>query len=186
MNINSILPWGLIAFRFFLGPILILQTTDGQLNLWFVFWIFAGLVSDIFDGMIARKLGVATPALRSADSKVDFFFIICLAILAWVGFQYPLREFSLPLLVSMFALYGISILYPWIKFGRVPAYHAYSAKLAGLSMMVAAIGLFGFGFTGWTLAIGVWVSIISHIDRILISYFLKSSKTDIIGFWILI
>jgi len=39
-----------------------------------------GLLSDIFDGIIARRLGVATPSLRRLDSQTDAAF--WLAVLA--------------------------------------------------------------------------------------------------------
>src|SRR5262249_47494534 len=47
----------------------------------------AGLLSDVFDGVLARRLGVATAALRRLDSAADVVFY--LAVLWSAAVVYP-------------------------------------------------------------------------------------------------
>lgn len=44
--------------------------------------LIAAILSDVFDGIIARRLNVATPQLRQLDSKVDTVF--------WLSLMYVL------------------------------------------------------------------------------------------------
>ena len=64
-------PIVLVLSRIVLSP-LIWWTVHRGLSPW---WFMAGFVlayaTDIFDGKIARRLGVATPALRLVDGWVD-------------------------------------------------------------------------------------------------------------------
>lgn len=56
----------LMIFRLLLGPVIIylaykIEETN---KLYIVILMYLGILSDIFDGIIARKLGVATEKLR--------------------------------------------------------------------------------------------------------------------------
>jgi phosphatidylglycerophosphate synthase len=62
------IPVLLVATRFLLGPILLFLATQGATGGWFLLGITAAFLSDVFDGIIARRLGVATERLRVADS----------------------------------------------------------------------------------------------------------------------
>jgi len=69
------LPWGLVLFRLVLGPLLLLAAhAPGGL---LVLALGLAVLSDIFDGIIARRMGCATPALRQADSVTDIIFWLC-------------------------------------------------------------------------------------------------------------
>lgn len=43
----------------------------------------AAFLSDVFEGVIARRLGIATPGLRRLDSAADTLFFVAVAIVAW-------------------------------------------------------------------------------------------------------
>ena len=86
------LPIGLIYFRLYSGIlILTLSFFDSEYYAAITAVLFSlGLLSDIFDGIIARRLRVATQKLRRLDSLVDqvFFTCVTLALFAkWPGFS---------------------------------------------------------------------------------------------------
>ncbi len=64
----------LIALRVMLGPVLLEAATHPAMYLWIVPILVLATLSDIFDGVIARKIGTATESLRVADSRADFWF----------------------------------------------------------------------------------------------------------------
>ena len=43
-----------------------------------------GLLTDIFDGIIARQLNISTPKLRRLDSTIDQLFFISVAIATYI------------------------------------------------------------------------------------------------------
>jgi CDP-diacylglycerol--glycerol-3-phosphate 3-phosphatidyltransferase len=49
MNI-TLIPSGLVIFRFLISPFLLLDALDGKTSVWFIIGFVAALLSDIFDG----------------------------------------------------------------------------------------------------------------------------------------
>lgn len=173
------MPWSLVILRLILGPALLADASDGHTDLSFVFWLAVAILSDILDGILARRLGVSSQRLRLVDSRVDFVFFFFVAAAAWLAHQQVLLAHG-PLLVAMLTLSLLSQLPALIKFGRAPAFHAYSAKISGLALLAAGALLFGYGRGGPLLDAALWIGIISHIERILITLVLPEWHTDVV------
>jgi CDP-diacylglycerol--glycerol-3-phosphate 3-phosphatidyltransferase len=176
------IPWLLIAFRLLLGPLTVLAALNGVRGFWLAAALGAGIFSDIIDGRLARRIGSFEQRLRIADSWVDTAFFLCMAGTAWVAHGDVLRAHG-GMLTLMFGLYALSLIVPYIKFKRMPAYHAYSAKAAGLALLAAGAWLFFTGQGGWVLNAAIGVAILSHLDRLAISFLLPEWRTDVAGFW---
>ena len=58
------LPFALTLLRLLLGPIALLCALTNVSRWIYLPLLVTGTLSDIFDGILARRLGVATPALR--------------------------------------------------------------------------------------------------------------------------
>ena len=67
------LPGLLVGFRVLIAPLLLVDAVDHQTSIWFLVGYGLAILSDIFDGIIARRLGVSTPQLRQADSWADIW-----------------------------------------------------------------------------------------------------------------
>ena len=63
------LPFALTTLRLLLGPIALACAGMGAARLVFVPILVCGTLSDIFDGVLARRFGIATPALRRYDTE---------------------------------------------------------------------------------------------------------------------
>ena len=57
----------LVGLRFMIAPLLLLDALNGSTGIGFLGGYIIAVLSDIFDGIIARRLGVSTVALRQAD-----------------------------------------------------------------------------------------------------------------------
>src|ERR1700687_3235903 len=66
-----LIPAALITLRCSIGPFLVWDALDGEISRWFLGGVLAGFLSDVFDGSVARRLGVSTARLRQADSWAD-------------------------------------------------------------------------------------------------------------------
>ena len=69
-------PYLLILFRFLLAPTILwvaYKAEEPTARLWIVVFIVLGLLSDIFDGIIARYMGGCTVAMQRMDSQTDLF-----------------------------------------------------------------------------------------------------------------
>jgi CDP-diacylglycerol--glycerol-3-phosphate 3-phosphatidyltransferase len=119
------IPSILVGLRFTISPLLLLDALDGTTTNWFLLGYILAIFSDIFDGIIARKLGVSTPQLRQADSWADIFLFLCLALSTWLVYPTVIINFRVVLLIAVIAqltLFAISL----IKFGKFPSFHTYT------------------------------------------------------------
>lgn len=176
------IPIILVITRLLIGLVLLADALDGQTNIWFAVGLTVGLLSDIVDGIIARRVGAASQRLRELDSRVDVVFIACIGASVWVAHRAVITRLA-NLIFLMIIIYTLSILYPWAKYRRLPSYHAYSAKLAGLALFIAALELFSFGNSSWYLSAAIIVAIFSHLDRIAITMLLPKWHSDVPGVW---
>lgn len=139
-------PWSFVLFRALSAPLLLWDGIDGSISIWFLPLFIAAFLSDIFDGMIARRLGVSTAGIRKADGIVDTAFYLASIAAAVSVFKENLLVFVLPLLLLAAGQVSLQVL-SRRKFGRGTSFHGWSAKLFGLTMAIALISLFGFGTT---------------------------------------
>lgn len=174
------MPHAMIAFRLALGPLLVWDALGGTITRRFLVGLVLGPLSDLLDGMIARRLGVDSRALREADSWVDVVFYACIAACAWLLHRSEIVAFRGPLLVLLggqVACWAVEL----AKFRRLAAYHAYTAKLWGLSLFIATFSLFAFDYAGACLGAMVVVGLISLAENLAITLVLPSWAHDVLS-----
>ncbi len=130
------IPAGLVGLRLVLAPVFIALGAAHHGHAMLAVILIATL-SDILDGVIARRLGVATVSLRRADSIVDLVF--WMSVPAGLYLQNPpliwhARFIVAAILAAEGVLQGVSL----ARFRRMVATHSYSAKFAGLCLMIGA------------------------------------------------
>lgn len=173
-------PMGLVVLRMVLTPLLLWDAWDGQVTPWFVGGYIAAVVSDIFDGIIARRLGVSTARLRQADSWADVGLYLVIAISACLTHWDIVIAFRWPLLsvVLAQALWWIVNL---AKYGKPASYHTYSAKIWGLTLVAAVVSVFGFHTGGWALSLAIALGLIHTTEEILMTLILPTWHHDVLS-----
>lgn len=174
----KLIPFALVIFRAAIAPFLLWDALDGTTTPWFLLGFVAAFVSDIFDGIIARRLGVSTPQLRQADSWADVCLYSFIAASAWLVHRDILIAFRLPLLSVVFAQ-----LMWWIvnllKYGKPASYHSYSAKTWGITLCIAIVALFGFDLAGFFLWLPIVVGLIHTAEEIAMTLVLPEWVHDV-------
>jgi CDP-diacylglycerol--glycerol-3-phosphate 3-phosphatidyltransferase len=173
------IPSILVGIRLAIAPLLVLDALDHDTTIWFVGGYIIAILSDIFDGIIARRLGVSTVELRQADSWADIFLFICLAISTWLVYPHVLIDFKNPLFLALAAqliLFAISL----IKFKKLPSFHTYTAKIWGLMLLIATVSLFGFKYDEalWLPIVFCWLN---SIEEIAMTLLLPEWKCDVLS-----
>ena len=176
------IPVVLIVCRFLLGPLLFCDALDGQTGILFGVGLIMALLSDIFDGVIARRVGVATTKLREMDSWVDSWFCLWIAACAWFARRDTVIAFA-PLLTVWFVTDQLALAFDWFKYRRFAAYHAYSAKIAGLLLFLAAFVLFTFDNYHELLEIALLAATFAHLERMAITAVMPKWTPDVKGIW---
>jgi len=178
------IPYLLIAFRLVLGPIMIALTYayGTSVRIVLMLLLLLGILSDIFDGIIARKAGVATVKLRRMDSQVDVVFWLCAGWCAWLLNPEIIMDNKYAI-ATIFIMEVLTYVFSLIKFGKETCTHALLSKFWGIALFAAFTALIGFGYGGITLALAVVFGIISHIDVYLIILFLPKWTHDVPSAW---
>ena len=174
------LPTALAASRFLAGPVLLWAALTRQSNAWLVGILVYVFLSDVFDGIIARRLQSVTEALRVADSWADTGFYVCVAVAAWEVHRALLVPFFGPLL-AVLALLVVNWAVAIAKFRRALSFHAYSSKLWGLSLFAASVALLGFSTAGVWLWAAVVVGILGHLEGMAMILILPRWVHDVSG-----
>lgn len=163
----------LIVFRLLMGPILITLTYNfgNEIRKELILLIFLGLLSDIFDGIIARRLAISSEKLRRMDSQTDLVFWLCVAWCSWVLNPEIIIENAYSIAV-IFIMEALTYVFSFMKFGKETCTHALLSELWGITLLLAFVSMIGFGHSGIPFFLVVFFGIVGHIDVYLIIYFL--------------
>ncbi len=173
----SRLPLLLTASRGLLIP-LVLVLAHAEAPPWaFVLCLCWALLSDICDGILARRLGVDTPFLRQLDTVTDTLFYGAVLWAMWV--LHP--DVVTARAVWIGAILGLELagyLVSRIKFGRGASHHALSAKLFGIALFAASTCLLGFGISGWVFDTAIVVGLVCEVESLAITLLLPAWRQD--------
>ena len=169
---------GLTVLRLLLAPVLVWLVYASAPGVVFASVVLIAFVSDYFDGVIARRLGVASPELRHFDSRADLVFYATAAWAVWRLHPDVVRSVAVPALVVV-GLDVVRHIFDFAKFGRDVAYHAWSSKAWGLSLALALVLLMGFGVSQPFVGITVILGLIAQIEGLLISVALPVWTHDV-------
>jgi phosphatidylglycerophosphate synthase len=172
------IPVGLTVLRLLLAPVLVWLVYAGASGIVFAVVIAAAFVSDYFDGVIARRVGVASAELRHFDSRADLVFYATASWAVWRLHPDVVRTIAIPALIII----GLDVtrhVFDFVKFGKDVAYHAWSSKMWGLSLALALVLLMGFGIIQPFVTITVFLGLIAQVEGLLISVVLPVWTHDV-------
>ena len=169
---------GLTVLRLLLAPVLVWLVYASAPGVVFASVVLIAFVSDYFDGVIARRLGIASAELRHFDSRADLVFYATAAWAVWRLHPDVVRSVAIPALVVV-GLDVVRHIFDFAKFGRDVAYHAWSSKVWGLSLALALVLLMGLGVSQPFVAITVILGLIAQIEGLLISVALPVWTHDV-------
>ncbi|HEX6913926.1 MAG TPA: CDP-alcohol phosphatidyltransferase family protein [Chitinophagaceae bacterium] len=174
------LPVILIYFRLLSGLIILLVSlAQPAIPSAVILTLFtAGLLSDIFDGIIARRLQVSTEKLRRLDSTADQVFWICVAI----GVLYATPAFFSENKLRLFILLGseaLAYIICYLRFRKEVATHAISSKLWTLVLFATIAELMVRHDSGILFEVCFYLGIATRLEIIAILLLLKQWTNDV-------
>jgi len=174
------IPYILIAVRFILAPVILYLSYfigDGSRFLILILMYF-GLLTDIFDGIIARKTGVSSERLRRMDSQTDMIFWLSLGFAVYFLNPDLIKDEWIGVIIIL-GMEAVCYIVSWLKFGKETCTHAFLSKMWGLSLLTAFTYLIGFQLAGWAFYLTVVLGFVAHIDVILIILMLPKWQYDV-------
>jgi phosphatidylglycerophosphate synthase len=177
-RLQRAIPWGLIGLRALGGPLIVLGAWRGWAGGWLGAMVVAALLSDICDGILARRWGGETAGLRMSDSVADTIFYLGVVGALWVREPQVLRGNWL-WWVGLFAMEGVRYGFDFWKFGKAASYHSYIAKAWGLLIAVAVVGVLSFGGLRWLIWVALVFGIVVNAEGLAMSVMLPRWKNDV-------
>ncbi|ENX41609.1 CDP-alcohol phosphatidyltransferase family protein [Acinetobacter sp. NIPH 2100] len=180
MSLKYQIPTLLVYSRLLLGFLIVAVTLlqPQFFPIYTVVFLTLGLLSDIFDGIIARHLGVATERLRRLDSNVDqvfFIFAIASIYLQQPDFFNQHLWAIVILILSEVAIYTVS----FIKFRKEVATHSLGAKIWTLFLFALLVQVTITGHSQILFIIVFWLGILTRAEIIAIILVLKQWQNDV-------
>ncbi|WP_243345533.1 CDP-alcohol phosphatidyltransferase family protein [Parabacteroides sp. FAFU027] len=174
------IPLALIYSRLLLGPVvLFLSFYDSilirELIVGIMIW---AIVSDIFDGIIARSLNISNEKLRRLDSSIDQIFWIFAFVGAFIISPQFFRDnlWKLSLVIALEALtYAIS----YLRFKKEVATHAILSKFWALTIVATLIEVILRNGSGLIFNICFYLGVLSRIEIIAILLILRKWTNDV-------
>jgi CDP-diacylglycerol--glycerol-3-phosphate 3-phosphatidyltransferase len=164
-NFKNKVPASLIILRLLLGPVLVVFSIFkiDHYTVIAVAFLVTGLLSDIFDGIIARRLGISSEKFRRMDSNADQFFFITTVgatIIQCPQFFWDQRVWLILLMASEAMIYAVS----YIRFRKEVATHSIGAKIWSLTLVAALVEIMLTCNSAWLFQVCFWIGIVSRME----------------------
>lgn len=146
MNIRKILnltPWILLLSRPLLGFIAIRLCLypEGHDKVLISRIIFLAILTDIFDGILGRLLGVSDDKLRRADTQADVVFWLSILVCTCLSFPEVVMN-NIMLIALVLGLEASGYIISFRRFGKEHSLHTWISKLWNIHLTIAFMLLF--------------------------------------------
>ena len=172
------IPVALTTLRVALGPLLILGESCRWNGVALAAMVVSALLSDIYDGVLARRWQCDTPFVRLFDSMADTFFYLCVVAALWLGIP-AVWHANLTLLLTLLSLEGMRFCVDYARFGKPASYHSYLAKGWGLVMAIAVTTAFALHRNTILILVALIMGILCDVEGLAMSFILPAWRKDV-------
>lgn len=148
-------------------------------------WIFAwlllvSLVSDILDGVVARRFHFQSDLGARLDSIGDMATYI-VAVIGIIFFHMDFIQDHMMAVGLVLGFYFFQIAIALAKYRKITSFHTTLAKINAYAQGIFIMTLFLFGFQGWVFYPMVVLSILSYSEEIIMVLLLPEPRSNISG-----
>ena len=179
-NFITKLPLALIYSRLAIGLTIIVLSilkTDNYKVIAVIFFS-VGLLTDIFDGIIARRLNISTQTLRRLDSTVDQVFFISFAVATYIQCPDFFNDNYIKLII-LFGIEGLAYLICFLKFRKEIATHSIGAKIWTLFLFASLVQIILQCQSDILFNICFWFGLLTRLEIIAIILTLRKWTNDV-------
>jgi len=168
----------MVSFRAALGPGMIAIAWLRGRSILLAACVALALLSDIFDGILARRWQVDSERLRRWDTRADVFFYFCMLIVVLLLFPEAIYRRWL-LLAAVITAEVIQQVFAAVKYGRHSSYHSILAKIWGLLLAASAVALPVYGVDNWLLDFSIAWGILCNAQGLIMTLLLPAWHRDV-------
>lgn len=174
------LPNLLSSLRFLLVPVLLTLAWHGQNQIFLTCFVMS-LLTDLADGLLARRLGLATELGAKLDSWADFLTYLALPLCGWWLRSEIVRQERLWLAAGI-GCYLAATIIGFLKFRRLTSYHTWGAKGAAVLVGAAVLIFFAEG-PGWVFRVVMPFVVLTNLEEIAITMTLRRPAANVPSLW---
>ncbi|MGJ1193227.1 CDP-alcohol phosphatidyltransferase family protein [Sphingobacterium siyangense] len=174
------IPFTFIILRLVLGLLLLLfyWLKVDHFKWYAISFLIIGLLSDIFDGIIARRLAVSTTLLRRWDSSVDLLFFACISLVSYLSCPQFFKD-NATLILILVGSEILTYIISFAKFKKEIATHSIGAKIWTLFLFALLVELLLHCQSTILFQLTVWLGLLTRLEIIAIILTLKNWSNDI-------
>lgn len=178
------LPNVLSAYRILALPFIVWTIAAGEKQA-YITLLSVNLVTDILDGLIARRFGLETEFGARLDSIAD----IGTYSMAFAGMIVLEQAFVEAHAVEFFVLIGLYASVQAIallRFRRPTSFHLYSSKITGYVQGIFIFAYFVFGYRPWSFYAMLAVSCLAYTEALIIVLCIPQLRSNVKGIWFVV
>ncbi len=137
-----------------------------------------GLLTDVFDGIIARRFNISSEKLRRLDSSIDQVFFISVAVATYIQCPDFFKNNFVKLIVLV-AFEASTYLVCYFKFKREIATHSIGAKIWTLILFATLVEVMAHCQSVFWFELCVWVGLATRLEILAIVFTLKKWTNDV-------
>lgn len=174
------IPITLIYSRLLIGFVIILLSVlhVNHYPLLAITLLSIGLLTDVFDGIIARKLNISSEKLRRLDSSIDQVFFISVAVATYIQCPGFFGD-NLVKLIVLGAFEASTYVLSYIKFKREIATHSIGAKIWTLTIFATLVEIMVHCESVVLFELCLWIGLATRIEILAIVFTLKKWTNDV-------
>ncbi len=161
-------------------PFLFYIAFKGHPNLFLIVLALA-LFTDALDGYFARKLNQITTLGTTLDSVGDTAMYLTIPPCAWLLWPDLIKQDFAYIIIVLLA-FIIPMIAGFIKFGRMPSYHTWLAKITTILLSFTVLIWFATNIA-WPFKISVFIQILVMVEYLAITVHLKKWRGNIPSYW---
>jgi len=176
------IPKALIYSRLFLGIGILVSSIFQISNPLSIVLFITGMLTDVFDGIVARQLNMSTRYLRRLDSTIDqfFFLFVTLAIFIQSPQFFYQNEMKIIILISTeFIAYVIC----FVKFKKEIATHSILSKGWALILFATLLQVMITKNSTILFEFCFYIGIVTRVEIIVIVLLLRTWLNDVPGIY---
>lgn len=162
-------------------PVLLVLAFEEQRTA-FTWVLIPALLSDIFDGWIARAFALESRLGAALDSAADSLMMFVSVYGIWVFHPEVIREHAWLCGIAV-GLWALEDLLALARYGRLSSFHTYLSKVVANLLGLFIGWLFLFGFEPWLLYLAAGTSIIASLEELALLKALPEWRADVRGLW---
>lgn len=138
MDFLKKIPALLVASRFLIAIVLLADSFDNQVSVYYLPLFVWAVFSDFLDGYLCRKTQHFPERLGEFDGYADLTLYITVFYSLWRVYLEEIGKYMM-ILLPLLALQFLSWGYCFLKFGKITSNHTYTAKIWGITIFLAIV-----------------------------------------------